>query len=94
LEPSQEYNGKDELPLLWEERMKMVSELEDVIFFEIQDQYQIAGPRGYINSTDSAYQIIRKIALPLVSYIYVEKLGDRNNPIYYWKLLLFCNYFF
>lgn len=88
MEPSQEYNRKEEFPKLWAERMKMVEGLDDVIFFNIDDQHQIAGTRGYINSNDAGYQIIRKIALPLVSYIYAEKVGLENDPLYYWKLFV------
>lgn len=87
-EPSQEYAKKSELPRLWAERMSMIRSLDDTIFFEIHDQFQIAGPRGYINSTDDGYQIIRNIALPLVSYIYVEKVGTERAPLYYWKLFV------
>ena len=86
--PSQDYAQKDNLPVLWNERLKMVSDLDDVIYFNAIDQYQIAGPRGYINSQDEAYQIIRKIALPLVSYIYVEKVGLATDPLFYWKLFV------
>lgn len=86
--PSQEYAKKSELPTLWNQRMKMVSELNDVIYFEIEDQEQIEGPRGYINSSDKAYQIIREISLPLVSYIYVEKVKSEDDPLFYWKLFV------
>ncbi len=86
--PSQNYAQKENFPTLWAERLAMINELDDVIFFNIADQYQIAGPRGYINSTDAGYQIIRKIALPLVSYIYVEKVGNANDPLFYWKLFV------
>lgn len=86
--PSQDYAQKDKLPALWNERMEMVSRLDEVIFFNIFDQYQIAGPRGYINSDEDGYQIIRKLALPLVSYIYVEKVGSENAPLFYWKLFV------
>ena len=86
--PSQDYQKKDDLPRLWAERMTMVQELEDVIFFKMHDQKQIAGPRGYVNSTDEAYQVIRSLALPLVSYVYVEKLGSEETPLYYWKLFV------
>lgn len=86
--PSQEYARKSDLPRLWSERMLMIEGLDDVIFFNIQDQHQIAGPRGYINSHDEGYQIIRQIALPLVSYIYVEKVGLATDPLYYWKLFV------
>ena len=87
-EPSQEYAKKDDFPKLWQERMEMISKLDDVIFFNIADQHQIEGERGYINSSDIGYQIIRKIALPLVSYIYVEKVGTEAAPLFYWKLFV------
>lgn len=87
-EPSQNYARKENFPALWSERLAMIEQLDDVIFFNIEDQYQIAGPRGYINSTDAGYQIIRKIALPLVSYIYVEKVGRETAPLFYWKLFV------
>lgn len=88
LHPSQPYNQKDKFPKLWTERMKMIENLGDVIFFTIKDQNQIGGPRGYINSEDIGYQIIRKIALPLVSYIYSEKVGNATSPFFYWKLFV------
>lgn len=88
IEPSQDYAQKEKLPLLWNERLKMVMELDDVIFFTINDQDQISGSRGYVNSNDPAYQILRQIALPLVSYIYVEKVGLENSPLFYWKLFV------
>ena len=87
-EPSQNYSQKDRFPTLWAERLAMIEQLDEVIFFDIADQYQIAGPRGYINSTDDGYQIIRKIALPLVSYIYAEKVGNEKAPLFYWKLFV------
>lgn len=86
--PSQDYAKKDELPKLWIDRMNMISQLDDIIFFNIFDQNQIAGPRGYINSDELGYQIIRTIALPLVSYIYVEKVGHETDPLFYWKLFV------
>lgn len=86
--PTQEYAQKDKLPSLWQERMNMVSRLPDIIFFNIIDQYQITGPRGYIKSDDEGYQIIRTLALPLVSYIYVEKVGSETSPLFYWKLFV------
>lgn len=86
--PSLDYQKKDQLPKLWQDRMDMIDKLDDVIFFTIKDQNQIGGPRGYINSADDAYQIIRTLALPLVSYIYVEKVGTESAPLFYWKLFV------
>lgn len=87
--PSQSYSRKAEMPTLWSERMKRISDLEEVIFFKVSDQNQIKGPRGYVKSSDLAYQIIREIALPLVSYIYVEKvISEKDQTLYYWKLFV------
>jgi len=87
-EPSQEYAKKSEFPQLWADRMLKLQALEDVVFFNIHGQDQIEGTRGYINSQDPNYKIIREIALPLVSYIYVEKVGLESDPLYYWKLFV------
>lgn len=88
LAPSQDYAKKENFPNLWKERYDMINGLDDVIYFTITDQDQIAGPRGYVNSDDFGYKIIRTIALPLVSYIYCEKIGDEKSPLFYWKLFV------
>ena len=87
-EPSQNYARKEEMHKLWNERMEMIFKLEDIIFFNIRDQYQIAGDRGYINSHDTGYKIIREIALPLVSYVYAEKTIVGTEQLFYWKLFV------
>lgn len=86
--PSQNYRGKNELPRLWRERLNKINSLGEVISFKIHDQNQIQGERGYINSEDDGYQLIREIALPLVSYVYVEKMNSKGSTIYYWKLFV------
>lgn len=87
-EPSQQYAKASEFPILWQERMNKINALDDIVFFDIQDQAQIAGSRGYIKSLDTGYKLIREIALPLVSYIYAEKVGTEKSPLYYWKLFV------
>lgn len=86
LTPSQDYRQKDQMQELWERRISKINELPDIITFTIQDQIQITGSRGYVNSNDNAYNLIREIALPYVSYIAVMKLQDSKSDIYYWKL--------
>ena len=88
LKPSQNYAQKKIFPQLWAERLSIVNSLDDVIFFNVYDQTQIKGPRGYVNSEDKAYMILRELSLPLVSYIYIEKVGSEKNPLYYWKLFV------
>ena len=45
LEPSQDYNKKEEFPKLWEERLNLVNNLDEIIFFEIEDQIKLKGKR-------------------------------------------------
>ncbi|MBQ7389294.1 MAG: HNH endonuclease [Paludibacteraceae bacterium] len=85
--PSQDYHQKENLPQLWQERIQKINSLPNIIEFYIKDQTQIQGPRGYVNSYDEAYQLIRELSLPLVSYISALQLVDKfGQIIYYWKL--------
>lgn len=89
----EKYNAKRKtsVPLssLWEKRFEKVCNLPDVITFKIHDQTQILGPRGYINSDDKYYEIIREIALPESSYISAcQLLSPQGNTIFYWKLFV------
>lgn len=87
LHPSQTYRGADEMPELWHIRVKAIEALPEVIEFNVYAQDQIEGPRGYVNSKDFGYQLIREISLPLVSYISVMQLTNpKGSTIYYWKL--------
>lgn len=90
LNPSQAYRGMDSFAALWEERMNKVKLLQDeIIIFEVSDQTQIKGPRGYVNSSDKGYKLIRELSLPLISYILVKKLSDNaGSQLYYWKLFV------
>ena len=88
--PSQNYRGKNEMHSLWAERMRRINTLPEFIEFKVIEQTQIQGQRGYVNSTDNAYQLIREISLPLVSYISAMRLEYDGHPIYYWKL--FANF--
>lgn len=87
LHPSQPYRGADKMPELWRERINKINAFPEVIEFTIHSQDQIIGDRGYVNSKDAGYQLIREISLPLVSYISVMQLTDSTgSTIYYWKL--------
>lgn len=86
LHPSQHYRSHN-LPQLWSERMNEVYSYTDVIEFNIEDQVQIEGARGYVKSNDNGYYIIRELSLPLVTYVSVMKLKDKSGAtIFYWKL--------
>lgn len=87
--PTFEYTGRDSFGVLWQTRLAMVSALPDVIRFKVRDQVQIVGPRGYVNSDDEGYQVIRNLALPLASYISIMRVVDKSgHSSYYWKLFV------
>ncbi len=87
LQPSQDYRGKEKMSSLWLERVNRIQKLPEVIEFNIQDQTQIAGPRGYVNSSDDAYRLIREISLPNLTYISALRLADsKGSIVFYWKL--------
>jgi hypothetical protein len=92
LNPEQPYRTKEGLAELWLERKSEVELLDDKIDFEISEQSQIEGPRVYVNSSDSAYKLIRKLSLPNITYISVVKLlNDSGRFQYYFRL--FADYF-
>lgn len=92
LKPEQPYINKDILPNLWNQRKAKVDALPEKIEFEVEEQTQIAGPRIYVNSRDSAYKIIRELSLPNITYISVIKLIDEKGKLnYYFRL--FADYF-
>lgn len=87
LKPTQDYRGKEQMSSLWQERVNRIQQLPEVFEFNIQDQTQIDGPRGYVNSRDEAYRLIREISLPNLTYISALRLADSNGSIiFYWKL--------
>ena len=101
LHPSQNYRAKDNFPTLWKDRKTYIETLPDIIEFDMFEQTQIIGPRGYLNTAirenrkivekgdADGYNLIREIALPLVSYVSIMQLSTpKGTPIYYWKLFV------
>lgn len=91
--PEQPYIKKDLLPVLWEERIKKIEQLPEVLYFTITEQVQIAGPRVYVKSDELAYDLIREFSLPNVTYISIVKIANffEGNDGYYFRL--FADYF-
>ena len=91
--PSIKYHGmggKNNMLHLWNKRLKEAEALTDMIKFEIKDQKQIKGTRGYVNSTsrkNHGYNLIRTMALPFVSYISVMKIEKKEDGeiLFYWR---------
>ena len=90
--PEQPYQKKSEMPKLWEERVAKIEKLQEVIYFKLNEQVQIAGPRVYVNSSDSIYKLIREISLPNITYLASIKLKDEEDNIFYY-FRLFVDYF-
>jgi len=92
--PEQDYKNRQELGVNWEEYMKEVNLLpSEVIEFSIF-RSEITPPRVYINSDDEIYSLLRKIALPQISYLSALKLQDeRGNFLYYFKPFIDYHYF-
>jgi putative restriction endonuclease len=85
--PTQEYRSKDELPYLWQERLTKVSCFPEVLYFNLEEQTQIAGPRIYVKSDSLFYSLIRELSLPTITYLSLMKLADQQGEInYYLKL--------
>ncbi len=91
LNPEQNYINKDRLPTLWQNRMDGIKLLPEKIEFRIQEQSQIEGVRVYVKSNDDAYNLIRKLSLPNITYLSIVKLDNSGNTEYYFKL--FADYF-
>lgn len=86
--PSQNYIGKDKFKEIWKERLDYINTFDEVIEFTVEDQYQIEGDRGYINSSDPGYRLIREISLSQISFISAMKLQLGTKIKYYWKLFV------
>ena len=87
--PQQPYRNKDEMPEYWQQRTKLVSALPAILWFNLNEQTQIAGPRIYVKSDDIAYDLIRELSLPFITYLAAIKLkADNDEIIYYYRLFI------
>ena len=59
--PEQQYRRKEELPMLFNERLSKVQDQDEIIWFSIHEQDQIQGPRIYVKSSDAGYKFLREL---------------------------------
>lgn len=87
--PSQSYRSQNEMYSLWEDRLNLVNSLDEIYWFNIKEQDQIAPPRIYIKSLTDGFRIIRELSLPYLTSLSIIKLinHDDNTVIYYYKLI-------
>lgn len=86
LNPDQEYRNKERMPEIFVDHNTKVSRLENkYLYFEIY-RVDVNPPRIYINSRDGAYDLIREISLPNISYVSILKLKDsKGEYLYYFR---------
>jgi putative restriction endonuclease len=86
--PSFSYRDSLNFKNLWVERKRLVEELpsEEVEFF-VEEQSHLKGPRGYVNSDSSYYELIRLLPLPNTSRLKIVKLEEDSSSIYEFKLM-------
>lgn len=85
--PQLEYREKNKLHELFDKRLEKINNLPNLIFFNLQEQIQIAGPRVYVNSNENNYQLIRELSLPNLSYISLMKIiNSAGDIIFYIRL--------
>lgn len=90
--PEQLYRNRKEMPSYWNERILKINELENILSFTLSEQTQIAGPRIYVKSDDDAFDLIRELSLPFITYLSAMKLKASNGDlIFYFRL--FVDYF-
>lgn len=85
--PSFNYRNRDDFRSLWEERMNTVLLLPDEISFQVEDQDHLAGPRCYLNSSDSNYQLLRTLPLPNTSRLRILKVMKSGKIFFELKLV-------
>lgn len=94
--PSIKYRGmgeKKSMHSLWLQRKQCVESLDDILIFEVKDQDQIKGNRGYVNckrrkrKSITGYDWVREILLPFVSYVSIMKVQKINSQeiLFYWR---------
>ncbi|MDB5029459.1 DUF262 domain-containing protein [Mucilaginibacter sp.] len=92
--PSQEYRSADRFSELWTTRYNEILPLDDYLFFVLREHDNRAAndPRLYakhpdISEGESNYDLIRKLALPNITYISIKKLSsDTGELLYYFKI--------
>lgn len=92
IKPEQPYRSRVYMPTIWKERQEIVSNLPELIPFQVAEQTQIDGPRVYVNSPDRAYRLIRELSLPNITFVSAVKLRDVEGRIrFYFRL--FADFF-
>ena len=86
--PTFPYRESEKLRELWVERRTEIENFGgEFIHFNADEQHQLEGPRGYINSEDDNYQLIRTLPLPGTSILKIVKLEENGETIFEFRLM-------
>lgn len=85
MNPDQNYKEKNRMAEVFEKNYSTILDLEnEIIEFKIY-RSEVNPPRVYINSKSEAYNLIRLISLPNISYISILKLKNEKEVILYFR---------
>lgn len=85
MNPDQNYKEKNRMAEVFEKNYSTIIDLEnEIIEFNIY-RSEVNPPRVYINSKSEAYNLIRLISLPNISYISILKLKNEKEVILYFR---------
>ena len=74
--PDQEYRNKEKMPEIFSQHWNSIETLpEEYLYFNIY-RVNVNPPRIYINSQSKAYDLIREISLPNITYVAILKLKN------------------
>lgn len=83
--PDQEYRNKENMSSIFSKHWEKVNSLtKNYMYFNIY-RVDVKPPRIYINSQSQAYDLIREISLPNISYVAVLKLRKDGELLYYFR---------
>jgi len=77
--PTQQYRNSSYLPKLWSDRHNLISELPDLIFFDINEQEPSDG-RCYVKGTDF-FELLRQLPLPRRAEVSFTKLMGEDDEV-------------
>lgn len=89
----QEQVYREDISTKWQEYYQVLQNLNEYEFFSIERAVPQDNSRYYIKSTDNIFDYFRTIAIPLISYISIVKLKDRNeNNLFFFRPVLSYNF--
>ncbi len=84
LTPQQEYVKKGQMSQIYSDLVGRLEEYQKGIMKFNLYRVDVAPPRVYLNSTSEAYDLMRSLGLPNISYVSIMKVKSKMGKIYYY----------